>query len=132
MSRSGTQRDAVPWTAQELSILHRLRRQGLKFVQIAAHLPGRTMQQCEWRYNYSINAATQNEKRRLARAKLNAKIGRPSGAIAHSIHPRIDKSTREQQLRRLEAYDARDISASIFGDPPRGFSALDLRERANT
>lgn len=130
MNRSGTQRDPTPWTEQELSTLQRLRESGLKFRQIAPHLPGRTWQQCARRYSYMMNGAVYNERRKFVRIKQISKSGRPLGTIAGG-DPSLDENTIAQKVKLLAAYDARNLTAAIFGDPPKGFSALDLRERAN-
>jgi len=132
MSRSGTRSKPNPWTQQELDTLIRLREvKKMTYPQISFHLPGRSPDQCGRRYSYYKSGHLYNEMRRSVRKEAGARIGRPPGAVAQSIHPRLDEFMHQQRLRRLEAYDARDISASIFGDPPKGYSALDLRERAN-
>lgn len=55
----------------------------------------------------------------------------PSVAIASRgrvIHPDTTQDEIAAQAARLSAYAARDLTASIMGDPPVGFSALDERE----
>ena len=131
MSRSGTRSKPNPWTQQELDTLIRLREVNkMTYPQISLHLPGRTPDQCGRRYNYYKSGDLYNEVRRLVRKEASARIGRPPGAVAQSIHPRLDEFMRRQRLRRLEAYDARDLTAALLGDPPN-FTALDLRERTN-
>lgn len=132
MSRCGTRSKPNPWTQQELVTLVFLPAQKMKYAQIALHLPGRSIDQCARRHSYCMSGHLYNAMRRSVRKEARARIGRPPGTIADSIHPRLNEFMYEQRLRRLEACDARDISAAIFGDPPKEFSALDLRERANT
>lgn len=37
----------------------------------------------------------------------------------------VDPSLEAERVRRRDGYDARDLTSTFFGDPPRGFSALD-------
>jgi len=56
----------------------------------------------------------------------------PSVAITHGrgrVAPmHVPQDELEAQAQRLAAYDARDLTGSVCGDPPVGMSALDERE----
>lgn len=42
-----------------------------------------------------------------------------------SVSKRISAKQEDERDRRKAGYDARDMTSTFFGDPPRGFSALD-------
>lgn len=72
-------------------------------------------------------------------AEIAADMGRTVDAVRQRLlmlqyRRRVAEGTSKisphvQQVREARAagYDARDITGTIFGDPPRGFSALDKR-----
>jgi hypothetical protein len=70
---------------------------------------------------------------RRSRTSVEAKIRcslerrrREEGIIGRTS--RISQSQEDERQRRKAGNDARDVTATFFGDPPRGFSALDKRE----
>lgn len=86
-------------------------------------------------FNYRMNSTERNErsKQRRARRKQILSPGRyPANSIYKGTGPLLDDVQIQEQARRLNGYEARDLTAAAFGDPPRGFSALDQRQGART
>lgn len=97
----------VPWTDTEVERLLFLHDDGWGVEDIAVKL-ART-----------INAVTERIGRELHRR------GREQGTAR--INGRVSDRQEHERQRRAEGYDARDLTGVAFGDPPRGFSALDQR-----
>jgi len=99
----------VAWSTEEISKLMHLRAQlGWDWCAIAVEL-GRTESGVKSKYKYVLH------ERSCAKA--------PS--LPGGREP-IPETVLVEQARRLAAA-ARDLAGAVFGDPPRGFSALDRR-----
>lgn len=53
--------------------------------------------------------------------------GQGSGYIANFHRSQVPPHIFDAQQRRLDAENRRDLTATVFGDPPPGFSALDKK-----
>lgn len=91
------------WTRIEIENAMTLYEDDHSFEEIA-HILGRSVEATKYRIH------AEQAKARIA-----------AGVTRSSISPEQE----DEPARRLEGYGARDITASLFGDPPRGFSALD-------
>lgn len=107
---------AVPWTNVELRLLSDMRAVGLTWPQIAAALPGRSPAQCAGRWHH--------EQMRAVAADRKAAGLRQSGGLD------VPQGVLTDRARRQEA-PHRDLAGAVFGDPPKGFSALDRRRGAS-
>lgn len=97
-----------PWPEAEVLELMRLRvHLGWGWAEIAVEL-GRTESGVKSKFKYELH-------QREVRAPSVPFVREP-----------VPDSVLVEQARRLTA-SARDLAGAVFGDPPRGFSALDRR-----
>lgn len=97
-----------PWPDAEVARLMRLRLDlGWSWAEIALEL-GRTESGVKSRFKYEQHSR---------------EVKAPSVPF---VREPVPDSVLADQARRLTA-GARDLAGSVFGDPPRGFSALDRR-----
>lgn len=62
------------------------------------------------------------------RRYTEARASRPGRPQNYTSGSKVTPGQIEDRDRRAQGYDARDFTSSFFGDPPRGFSALDKRK----
>jgi hypothetical protein len=99
-----------PWSADELEQLVNLRRQaGLDWSEIAIRL----------------DRTESGVKSKMKYIQYEAERSAKQPSVPFEREP-IPDSVLIDRARRLAA-SARDLTASICGDPPRGYSALDRR-----
>lgn len=75
----------------------------------------------------SINASTVASANNLLREGLHTKTER--ALPMHTPSPPITPELEEQRSRNYAAQAERSLTASVFGDPPPGRSALDQRKK---
>jgi hypothetical protein len=105
--RKGVRPARLLWTPTEIESAMTLFEDDFSFEDIARTL-GRSVEAVKLRIH------TEQYKARVA-----------DGYKRSTIAPEVEAERTERQLGN----DARDITATFFGDPPRGFSALD-KQRA--
>lgn len=101
----------VPWSAQEIENCMALYDDDLAIEDIAVAL-GRGIEATRERVYIELRKRHAGEK---GCAWLSGKITPEQEA---------------ERLKRRDGYDARDITSTFFGDPPRGFSALDKQRQS--
>lgn len=99
------------YTDQEISVAIALRENGLSWAEIARKLN---------RHTDSLRDRVQAELRRRAAA------GEMGGESAR-VHRPPNAALIERE-KRWRAMDGMSLTASIFGDPPPGYSAWDRRK----
>ena len=98
--------ESIPWTSAEINRLMTMHDDGVHFTVIARALR-RGAKPVLSKIRYELDRRVRDNK-----APARAKIAPQQEA---------------ERLLRRDGYDARDITSTFFGDPPRGFSALDQK-----
>ena len=117
------------WTKEESETLVRLRMLSISFEEIASRL-NRTRKAVEWRWQ--VLHFTPEKKERYRQSK-NANSGkyRKRAKKTNPLRFVPEKMLAPDIVlieRDIRLAARRTITASIMGDPPPGFSALDRRE----
>lgn len=117
-----------PWTPDEIKTLFDLRAQNLRWMVIAERL-GRTSKGVQWYWRLN---RMDPEKRAAHRANKQAsrlRLKNGAAVIPNRVEdPRkIPEDTMAEWKSRMCAQ--RTLSAMLLGDPPIGYSALDMRGR---
>lgn len=117
------------WTQEEHEKLVKLKQQSLSFAEIATAL-NRTRKAVEWRWqviNFSAETRERYRKNRqenAARYRRKPRKTNPLRFVPETmIAPDIVLIERDMRLKAPQT-----ITGYLFGDPPRGYSALDRRE----
>lgn len=119
-----------PWGEDDIKLLLKLRGEKLSFRDIADRL-NRTAKGVQAGYYKFSQPEDRRAAERAARAMyLKEHPTKPRGSSRNLINaprggPRIPEETIENLRLRLSA--PRTITGFVFGDPPIGFSALDMR-----
>lgn len=117
------------WTADEWAAAQRLRAEGYQFAGIAAR-HGRGINGVKEKFRWEAMTAAQREARaaRIHGHKVayreRASSYRPQAQVTASLRP-PESSFQEREARH--AAGPRDLTGAFFGDPPRGYSALERR-----
>lgn len=118
-----------PWTEEEIKTLYELRAANLRWVVIAEKL-GRTSKAVQWYWRLFRMSPEKREVHRAGKRASKERIrqGRPKLIPNRVEDPRaIPVETIAEWKSRLAAQST--LTGSFFGDPPIGYSALDLRGR---
>ena len=122
-TRPGADMKALPWTPEEDAVLCEMTIAGQNYDEIAAALPGRTYAgvKCRLRYvNLSAEDRKEANRRKRARVVVPARYQeRVPKAVEVPPEVFVDRDRR--------AMAPRDLTGAFFGDPPRGYSALERR-----
>lgn len=113
------------WTEDEKKHLEKLRAQGLTFSQISERLRRtRTGCKCQWRI---MNMKPWQERAHKERrnARLRQRYHEEGLRVEDRVTVVVPPDVWAERNARLIA--PRTISGMILGDPPVGFSALDMR-----
>lgn len=110
----------VRWTSKMWLRAQEMCRAGMDELEIAIDLG---LPQASIRYKFEnerfVGRTTLMPRRPAAKTSIR---------IATSPQGRPPQHVEEERERRLAARDRQDLTASFFGDPPPGYSALDQRE----
>lgn len=124
-----TNRQRTTWTESEVELVIQLRDDAkLDWYEIAARM-GRTAKGAKNRY-YFFKRSPEDQAKFLQAKKDYRKTYRSRGGKScmevRAERPRDipDETIREWQTRSMAP---RTLTGSIFGDPPIGYSALDMR-----
>ena len=123
---------AGPWTASRLKELHRLVDEGKTPRQIALEL-GLVLSCVQSRLDREKMTDEQREahtQRKIEWAERNIKGTNPSKARVYRPAAEVTASRPSEELiaeARRRALAPRSLSAMLLGDPPKGYSALDMR-----
>lgn len=122
------------WTLHELARLHKMKDAGESNEEIALHLH-RSSDCVRERIKYE-NMSAEDKKAKVARARqrrskkpavAEKSWGNPTDNI---VSPR-GRPSQEMIADAARRYAApRSLTSEFFGDPPRGYSALDRRQGA--
>lgn len=104
------------WSKPELdSLVEMYEIQKLPFAEIKDHFPGRSTRHCRKRYHQFC----QKRDGLLTKTAIEG----PETFV-------VDEAALIAREQRNEGYMARDLTSTVCGDPPRGFSALDLQRES--
>ena len=111
-----------PWLPEELAQLRYLRETMRYTWAYISKQVGHTQASCEITYHVRVKGG---------RGKIPKK---PGPVLGHIVEPssRPRQHLFDEQARRLAAYARRDLTATICGDPPPGYSAHDRQRDART
>lgn len=117
------------WTKAEKEAGHNLRKQGLTIQEIADHL-GRTRSSVEgffrWRKQSVDQRLRRNQRARYVYAQKKKGLSRRAPEFGRPDFLRPCPVAIADRDYRL-GLPPRDLTASFFGDPPPGYSALECR-----
>lgn len=118
------------WTSEQIAQLHTLYNRGVKRYEIAKIMgmtETRIRQRLQW--ESKCGSILTARKRRRAAQRLATKEEQKSARMfferVEPIHRPPDESIKERDARYTAP--ASSLAGFVFGDPPKGFSALDRR-----
>ena len=121
--------NSPPWTEEEKQFAVSQRLQSVPWAEIAAQLPGRTIQAVKLKVAYVL--LTPEQKARRLETERRRYRSRVPSRDAETVSARpTDSQLNERNIRLTSA--PRDLTALMMGDPPRGWSALDRKRGATT
>lgn len=127
---SNVGRKLLRWTYSEITRLHRLYEAGKSRAEMAADLEmseERIRQRLQWEDQSSVLGIARKKRRVAQRLATKAEQKSPRqffDMVTAGPRP-TDRALEERRVR--QAAVPRDLTGAFFGDPPVGFSALELR-----
>jgi hypothetical protein len=117
------------WTEEETAVLREMMAAGCSYTEMMAKI-GRSKHSIKERWRW-INHSEEERAKRRKQINLNRNIRTQfgNGVSPTRLAPRvIPEEVTAHRAARIAA-GPRDLSGAFFGDPPRGFSALDRKLR---
>ena len=113
---------AKRWTPEEDATLCAMTIAGFRYDEIAEALPGRTYAGVKDRLRFvNLSAEDRAEGNRKKRARRVVPVHYQKSTPKVEVPPEVFVD------RERRAMAARDLTGAFFGDPPRGYSALERR-----